>query len=758
MMESMSFLFLLFILFLSLSPPSTYQQSSSNNNKTASQPANTSKAAVNIHHEDRLQRWQKRLEKMEASQLTPSTFSADVCHCDLSPNHCDVDCCCDQRCHRLEKLAFSRCKSSVDISNDLEEQRTFCHSSAHIFGRKRLYLDRQSSRLLCIARTNSAKGELSYANRPTITDFSLSLSSLVLAYSKFKWSPAANSKTGNSFFTNSRASSSSSTADEDQVKAVLEYRTGAPVLVLTAAKKLTASPSGNGSTSSGEQWRLEQWRLPAALGGSQLCNHRALVGYMHDYQADCWRPFTTCKGEDENDDFSRLRFHYYDFVAGEYRPVKVEFEKGDKILKVTFDSAKGTCSGVIASRHFTVYHRGIYGISRVVLKVRHFPPISVTAAAAEVRQVKQHFAVHFRWEEDDAMMNATITTAANSNSTAAAAKSNGTIHSASSSSSSSFSLFGGYRRGQPLLFAQQLQQTSNESSSSVLPLEKSTLIITYRGGSCGGNGAGNEGILAQNPFRFGVNQLTSCRLQLRVPSMARKAICGRLEAAIAKVVPLLFDAGSSSGGGGGKNASTLLVSIFGNGTSTFNATSKEKDWLPVLVLPSTAAAVTDPEFSAAQLTALGCNESSPFSLGTTTATNWQVFYARVGPKASPKLKVVAVTVQSSGQPLGNYLEVSCPPPPQAATISKNTNNSAAALPLCSAVLDTELTAAVDFVDVTAGPAVPDYAPAPSVRFELPSDFFYPFTANSSSATISSRFIIIIHSLFIFSAILGGRMF
>src|SRR5699024_7355996 len=106
--------------------------------------------------------------------------------------------------------------------------------------------------------------------------------------------------------------------------------------------------------------------------------------------------------------------------------------------------------------------------------------------------------------------------------------------------------------------------------------------------------------------------------------------------------------------------------------------------------------------------------SDSFTCNLAVGISWQFYYAKVGSKEQAEHKIIATAIRK--HPLTG-LEAKC---------SKEN---------CSLDLDTELFSSVDFIDVTE-PLRPDYAPAPSVKIELPSDFFYPFQTSSGSYTAS----------------------
>lgn len=231
------------------------------------------------------------------------------------------------------------------------------------------------------------------------------------------------------------------------------------------------------------------------------------------------------------------------------------------------------------------------------------------------------------------------------------------------------------------LHKQKLAFAQKRRNESLELVEKQ-LVGNYRLGLCA-----TDKEISKNMFRFGINRFTSCRLRVHMQSIAKAQLCSTLESVISQYF--------------NSSLVNLFVSTYGNGSSAFN---NSEEFAPILL--------SDSRSSGEQLLLCG----HPWQ-----GASWQIFYSKVGLKDRPVLRVVGASVQRH----------------QLSGLKSDCSRD-----MCSLTLDTELFSSLDFIDVTE-PLRPDYAPAPSVRIELPSDFFYPFQTNSHSTDLLIKWPLVI---------------
>ena len=192
--------------------------------------------------------------------------------------------------------------------------------------------------------------------------------------------------------------------------------------------------------------------------------------------------------------------------------------------------------------------------------------------------------------------------------------------------------------------------------------------------------------VVQNQILFGINRFRSCRLQSQM-IVAKAKLCTTLRTHITQYL--------------GDSFSNLSIASFANVT-TLNHTEQ---WIPILPVDTS-------------------DMNSSECTNVTRALSIVIYYIRVGNERLPQNKIIGATI--SHYPLNHE-----------SMITTCTNQN------CTITLDTELATSVDFVDVSS-PIRSDYAPPPSIKIELPNDFFYPFQTSGTGYLSISYSLVPIH--------------
>ena len=554
------------------------------------------------------QKFQKLQNEFEKINLdSKSTW----CSCDFNANYCDLECCCDQDCTEAKKYSFGKCQSLS--SHRQHNQPKMCHTRESIWNREILDLSR-SSQLLCFSKDNSKQNQW-FSNKDLITDYGKF--ALIKTKHEFQWN-------ANKFLKSQNVANPMENTVENinETDRITQYKSGNKMIWWTV----------NTTSANSTNYSYQFWKLPASfMSFQQDCNHLTQIRYMYNFQSFCRQNLQdlpnsclTNKYFDADIYYKSMSFLQTNISNDNYRMVKIQIEGFPP--KVYFDSKTNSCKNVVESVEYTVWHHGVFGITKVLLR---FHQVHLSGNGG---YLMQNFSVNFKWSDEDQKSNLTHVN-------------------------------GGYLIGHLLVFS-VLQE--NETREMV----DKRLISTFRNGQCH-----NENKLHDNRIYFPINQFSVCQLALKIKD-SKEQFCSTVEASIGQYLE--------------HNITNLHVAAFANVT---NSSLKANVWIPIINMNRN---ITDTKQ----------NENCESVI---TSISYLVYYVRIGNAHQSTFKIIAIGHRKHSSPINRKCDKF----------------------QCELQLDIELESSVNFIDVTE-PLRPSYAPPPSIKIQLPSDFFYPFLINSSN--------------------------
>lgn len=649
----------------------------SENNSTTN---STTPPSDHVDHED-LVKYRQQYESI-AKPDDP------YCQCDLVANQCQVNCCCDTDCTAMQKYSFAQC-NSINEDEEVQQGEQRCTT-------KRTATNRQQGTMnlgthlnwMCIARDNT-RSTMDFPNRKSIEDLDELLS--IRARHSFHWTTG---HSANAMGTQFATIKNTTRLIQDWAEA-MEYKSGRPVIVAkwSTNNRTTATLSA----ATGQQPSYYHWKLPFSYHFKDgECNKLRHVGYMHDNGH--WSCLTSVPPDldlasvctqnaywNVSNYYKNVHFLYKASLndVHSYRLVPVQVD-GD-VGQLAMDRER--CVHVVSSVHYTIWHRGLYGITRVQLTVHQ---INVSRADKHVRQ---HFAVLFKWD--------TQSTSDNSSKVQPPP---------SSVVNDQRARLRHYTKFDAVTFA---LATGNNSFSVLPPDSTSLLVANYKHGVCR-----PQNHQSLNRIHFAQNQLSTCVLPLNLKGNGSTAICRAIKSEIGNHIASI------------NNLSHLHVAALSGHHSSADVSHSPLVWLPLLLVNDrTSNGNRSGKSASGRVWTQPSINKDDECHNIVNSVTYQVFYVRHGrwPSVdhhhhSARYKIVGASAQAKTLPV-HQLKVKCWPPDSWCTVQQ----------------DLDLTVTINYVDISE-PLRPHYAPPPSIKFELPEDFFYPFFLASSST--SSRPLIV----------------
>lgn len=261
------------------------------------------------------------------------------CHCDMTKQICDVNCCCDRDCSNEDRLVFSHCH----ILHKPVDPR-YCFSQQFIYRNKTQYtVTVEQSGLFCILVDNTVK-TTEYTNLPVVTSLE-QISKLTDRTEHFTWS---SHRIVHTVFDHNA-----------------EYRAGSVI------------------------WTVYNGRIaPFELTGpavSTLCKLNMRVSYLQPFDSVC-NKFAPISEEECSDLKVTLPIiiaspKLYNFTKIEECPEDVclvtkqfmcethTYENNScvetNITKPVYSSENRSCLNVVSGIHYVMYHNGVQGIYQV---------------------------------------------------------------------------------------------------------------------------------------------------------------------------------------------------------------------------------------------------------------------------------------------------------------------------------------------------------------------------------------------------------
>ncbi len=290
----------------------------------------------------------EKSEEEEPQQFNQTSFQVGpFCTCDLIPNVCDVNCCCDESCSVQDVEAFSACIRQASPNLDPR----YCFKTEFIYvNNTKVEITVNSDSLFCIARDNFEEHAMYLDRQPivNVTEFT----KLSSRHRKF-FLPAQSSQPESLF-------------------SAVSYVAGGPIWTLhrSAPKQLGVLT------------------LPDMMNGGS-CDTSNPVRYMEDHTTLC--ETSLAKGTDctKQVGFDALVFvesfasvikspgHYINNSREALIGVEVHLcqkdEEGETCLRQIDSFVKRPttdCRNVLSSLHMEIFHQGVLGINLVVVKVR----------------------------------------------------------------------------------------------------------------------------------------------------------------------------------------------------------------------------------------------------------------------------------------------------------------------------------------------------------------------------------------------------
>ncbi|XP_053209404.1 tectonic-3-like [Panonychus citri] len=636
-------------------------------------------------------------------QLNLASYDSkyDYCSCDLKPQFCDLNCCCDEDCDDQERKMFAYCET---IKNS-KQFDYYCFTEYPIYlnnTRKSQLINEPNSNLFCVLSDN-VKSTKTYPDRKSVTTVQeyrkLISTSISLSTSIFSWShPHEPQDEVTTSFTSGRYG----------------FRYNDPIV----ATSLTAR---------GVEM-ADILRLPSSLiqsGG--FCDTLRPILYLKDTSYSCLRDIKDYQKECTTNPFLGATIYYDNIYISKMGSSKSTEPETRTYYQIEFNessekqSDKSTLVSTSSSSQFTttttinvtaikqqqstltssipncVYlnecitiNWSAKSVSLTVPRLirRSTPPPNIICQGV-VETINYTFYYHPKDGIDLVELSLGFTQLTNNQpfrqTFNVVYKPNDNYMINKSLPDYQFSGNAGYIVGKPILF----RNSSLTINSSTIGYYKIPLLSKS-------NGQCSSQPTIQEIVRFGSNYRTGCMLNTSRFLMENQ-MCQSIQREIMRLLDSL-------------NRDLNYVAMFGNPNLTNQA-----DWIPILVDDEPQIIQSD---SIPRLTA---DERCP---ALVTGYSLDVYYALVGQESQSQAKIISV-VKRYNKPIDFRLR-------------------------CYSILCRfksnhyllELSISVNYIDLTS-PIVTKFASPPILKFQLPSDFFYPFLTNSVKSSINNQSISLI---------------
>ena len=612
-------------------------------------------------------------EQAESKNSDPILVQSSdyYCSCDLKPHLCDINCCCDKMCTEDERKIFSHCLTSVSRSADAR----YCYSKNLLYTINAVHESTSlSSSLFCVAWDNVVKKD-EYPARETIT----SLSELKRVTS------SSNGK--HTWFQSD---------DESVLFRVKTHKHHGTTSKLKSgdAVRVLGSPSGK------TRDVFTPWKLPSSiLANNGVCNSFQPVTYLNNFKSKCVQVVSDLRRECTSNVYFSPRLYHEDIVMSKNKPAEVVIgslhltrhylhEKDDpetgrfenRYTMRSDQCESGGCVTITVNGSYDVPQyvydgqRKIGACFNAVSSVSYDVSFNAKTGITEIIVTFQQSPII----QGQKYVQQTFTVNFNQE-----------IN--SSLLVDHLDTFD--RSGNPgYLFNKPIYGTAFDGSMNSTGYHKlSDPIQSKSDGTCKLSSPGNPQSSTQvSEVGFKVNSKSGCRIGLNT-FIGSTSVCSDLQSQIVETWKL--------------NDEMSHFAIFGNSN-----TSISSQWVPV-VIDNSMAQIIDPR----QVPVLTLDGNCPSII---TSISYDIYFADIGLKSEPQSMLLSVVKKYS-----DPIEVKV----------QSSNTSSQKLGSVSSPW-IEVSFSIAFHDLTI-PSRPSFAPPPTVKLQLPPDFFYPFFVSSNGHKI-----------------------